>query len=195
MTVLKGGFTPVKHLTGCGDFVTVRMAKDTSLNDASLVYVGDAVRLTSSGKVARLLAADTSASGPGVFGVVARVLVNENGRPRVHGLSNNQHPNISLTADADWLDVYVDPGIVYSARVDASAGASWIGKTFNVTAAARVTAAGISGMQLAGSTAGTSAYAPFKVLAISDFQTGSHSGDANGRVEVIVNYSPVKNSG
>jgi hypothetical protein len=187
MSVLRGGLTPVRTLDSDNNFTTQRFKKATDQNDASLVYVGDPVRLLSSGQVCRLLPADTSAAGgAGVLGVVARVLVTEKGRPRVHGLPD-QHPNISLTSQADYLDVYIDPSIVYSTRIAGSASTAEIGQTVNVTTTARVTAAGISGTIL-DSTASASSYNPFKIIGISDFSLDTRLGDASGRVECIVNY-------
>jgi hypothetical protein len=188
MTLPRGGLWPIRHLAGDASFQTQRIKKDVGGNDASLVYVGDPVRLVS-GKAIRLLAADTSATGPGVFGVVARILRDENGRPRVHGLPD-QHPNISLTADDDWLDVYTDPGIVFGARADASAGNSIIGAGLNVAATARVTASGISGV-LINATAVSANTAPFRGVGMSDFDVNG-LGDTAGRVEVVMNFHPFK---
>jgi len=176
----------VRHLNGNGGFQTQRIRKDSGENDASLVYVGDAVRVVS-GKAVRYLATDVSSSiAPPVFGVVARVLVNEAGRPRVHGLPD-QHPNISLTADADWLDVYTDKGIVFAARIAGSATNEFIGTVLNVASTARVTAAGISGMML-NATAISGDRGPFTVVAVSNFDLDGGGSDAGGRVEVIMNY-------
>lgn len=197
MSVLSGGLHPVRHINGSGDFTTQRVKKSVAGGDASLIYVGDPVRLASN-KVTRLVAGDTSAGpGPGVFGVVARILVTEAGRPRVHGLSNSpaQHPNVSLTADDDWLDVYVDTGIVFAARVDGSAGASLVGSGVNIAATARVTAAGISGTIING-TAVSANTAPFVVLQVSPFNTTTQAGDSSpARVEVMINYGPLKTGG
>lgn len=189
MSLPRGGLYPVRHMNGDGDFQTQRIQKDSTppKADEALIYVGDAVRLLS-GKVVRLSAADTSATGPGVFGVVARILRDEAGRPRVHGLPD-QHPNISLTADTDWLDVYTDKGIVFAARVAGSAGNGLIGSGLNVAATARVTAAGISGTML-NATAVSANTAPFMVVGMSNFDLDG-GGDTGGRVEVIINFSPL----
>lgn len=190
MSVLNGGFTPVKALSGETSFTTRRYQKDVSQGAASLIYVGDPVRLTTGGKVAKLLATDTSAAGPGVMGVVARVLVTEAGRPRVHGLPD-QHPNVSLTADADWLDIYVDPTIVYSGKLNAAVTAGVIGLAYNVVAGTPVAAAGISGTKLDNSTGASSTLLPFKVVGVSNFSLDSSTSDASGRVEVIINKTPL----
>lgn len=188
MSIPRGGFHPVRHLAGGTDFQTQRIRKDGATGaDASLVYVGDPVRLVS-GRALRLVAADTSATGPGVFGVVARVLVNEDGRPRVHGLPD-QHPNISLSADQDWLDVYTDPGIVFSCRVAGSAVNELIGSGLNVATTARVTAAGISGYMV-NATAVSAGTAPFLGVAVSNFDLDGGGSDAGGRMEVVMNYRP-----
>lgn len=179
MSVNRAGLTPVRTLTGTNCFQTSRFQKSTTSQDASLIYVGDAVRVTANGQVKKIIAGQTD-----VLGVVARVVRNEAGRPRVHGLPD-QHPNISLTADADWLDVYVDPTIVYSGRIQASAGTSMIGQTVAVDATARVTAAGISGMIL-DSTASASSLNPFRIIGVSQFNTDTRAGDSGGRVEVVI---------
>jgi hypothetical protein len=192
MTLPRGGFWPVRHLVGGAEFQTQRIKKDVGGQDASLIYVGDPVRLVS-GKAIRLVAGDTSATGPGIFGVVARIGRDEAGRPRVHGLPD-QHPNISLTADDDWLDVYTDPNIVFAARCATSAVAELIGAGLNVATTARVTAAGISGAQL-NVTAVSANTAPFKGVAIANFDLDGGGFDASGRIEVVMNYQTFKGAG
>lgn len=187
MSMPRGGLHPVRHVAGEASFQTQRIQKDSGGGDASLVYVGDPVRLVS-GKVIKLQAADTSATGPGCYGVVARVLVNEAGRARVHGLPD-QHPNVSLTADADWLDVYTDKGIVFAGRADASAGDGLIGSGLNTATTARVTAAGISGTLL-NATAVSANRAPFLCVGMANFDLDG-GGDTAGRIEVIINFSPL----
>lgn len=187
MSLPRGGLRPVRHRSGEASFQTTRIQKDNGGGPASLVYVGDPVRLVS-GKVIGLLAADTSAIGPGCYGVVARVLVDQAGRPRVHGLPD-QHPNISVTGDADWLDVYTDKGIVFAGRADASAANGLIGSGLNITTTARVTAAGISGVLL-NATAVSANRAPFLCVGVSDFDLDG-GGDTAGRIEVIINFSPL----
>lgn len=185
MSLPRGGLYPVRSRGGDASFQTVRVQKDVGSDDASLVYVGDVVRMVS-GKAIRYLAADVSSSiAPPVFGVVARVLRDQNGRPRVHGLPD-QHPNISLTADADWLDVYADKAIVFAGRVAGSAGNGLIGSALNVATTARVTAAGISGTML-NATAVSGDRGPFKMVGMSDFDLDT-LGDTAGRVEVVMNF-------
>lgn len=184
-----GGFRPVRHMNGNNVFQTIRrpknIAADAGLN--SLIYVGDVVSVTADGTVKHYQQVSATRA---VFGVVARVLTNEAGRPRVHGLPD-QHPNISLTAQPDYLDLYVDPGIIYECYVDVSAGASMIGQGMSVLTTARVTAAGMSGDFL-GQAAVVSAKSPFKIEGVSDFSLSTRQGDAEGRVQAIVNYSVFK---
>jgi len=190
MSIPRGGLWPVRHMTGAGVFQTQRIRKDSGADDSSLVYVGDAVRAVS-GKAIRYTAGDCSANvGPPVFGVVARVLVDEKGRPRVHGLPD-QHPNISLTADADWLDVYTDPGIVFAARIAGSATNELIGSVLQIATTARVTGSGISGTML-NATPVSGDRGPFVVVAVSDFDLDGGGSDAGGRCEVVMNYSSLK---
>lgn len=192
MSLPRGGLYPVRHMNGSGDFQTQRVQKDSTPTkaDEALIYVGDPVRIIS-GKAVRLSAADTSAIGPGVFGVVARILVDEAGRPRVHGLPD-QHPNISLTANADWLDVYTDYGIVFAGRATGSAGNGLIGSGLNIASTARVTAAGISGTML-NITAVSANTAPFVCVGVSNFDLDG-GGDTAGRIEVVINRTPLKPS-
>ena len=194
MSIPRGGFWPVRHLNGGATFQTTRIRKDSTPPklDEALIYVGDPVRVLS-GKAVRISAADCSALSCGLFGVVARVLVNEDGRPRVHGLPD-QHPNISLTADADWLDVYTDPGIVYSCRVAGSATNELIGSALNVASTARVTAAGISGAMI-NATAVSANTGLFVGVAVSNFDLDGGGSDAGGRMEVVMNYGPLKTAG
>lgn len=187
--VPSGGLTPVGHQNGSFDFRTQRFAKAAGgTSDANLIYVGDIVRLDSSGQAVRVLAADTSASGGvfgGVLGVVAGIYLDEAGKPQVFGLPT-QSPRIALSADVRYLDVYVDPGIIYAARTAASAGASFIGKTMNITTTARVTAAGISGVQIDSASSAASEN-PVKVVAVSEYQLDTRQGSASGVVNVILN--------
>ena len=190
MSLPRGGLYPVRHMAGEASFQTQRVAKDTGAGDASLIYVGDVVRLVS-GKAIRYLSTDVSSSiAPPVFGVVARVFVDEAGRPRVHGLPD-QHPNISLTANADWLDVYSDPGIVFAAKIAGSATNELINSVLNVASTARVTAAGISGTML-NATAVSGDRGPFTVVAVSNFDLDGGGSDAAGRCEVVMNYNLFK---
>lgn len=187
----KTGFRPVGHINGLNCWQTQRFLKTVGSDD-SLVYVGDLVRV-SAGQAHRLLPAQVTAGVDGSFGtlgVVARVLVNEEGRPRVHGLSQSpaQHPNISLTADADFLDVYMDPGIIYEIGMDGSAGRSQIGRTVGIAATARVTAAGISGVILDASLSASS-FLPIRVIGISNSELGTRAGSMDGNVLCVLNHA------
>jgi len=189
-------FKPVTHLDDSNCFVTHRFLKATDQNDASLVYVGELVRILASGEVARLTPAQVTAAVDGTFGalgVVARVLVNEAGRPRVHGLSQSpqQHPNISLSGDADFLDVYVDPQVVYQISVDGSAGRSLIGQTVGLVATARTTAAGIPGVMLDTSVSASS-FLPIKIIGIADSELASRAGSVDGKVQCVLNHQVTK---
>ena len=190
MSLPRGGLYPSRHLAGEASFQTQRVPKETGAGDASLIYVGDAVRLVS-GKAIRYLSTDVSSSiAPPVFGVVGRVLVDEKGRPRVHGLPD-QHPNISLTAQADFLDVYTDPHLVFAGRIAGSATNELINSVLNVATTARVTAAGISGTML-NATPVSGDRGPFVVVGVSDFDLNGGGSDAAGRVEVIMNFNAFK---
>ena len=187
MSIPRGGLYPVRSLGGGQAFQTERFPKETGAGDASLLYVGDPVRLVS-GKIIRYTTGDASANAaPPVLGVVARILVDEAGRPRVHGLPD-QHPNISLTAQADWVDVYCDPATVFSARIAGSATNELVDSALQVAATARVTAAWISG-SLLNATAVSGDRGPFLVVGVSNFDLDGGGSDAAGRAEVIVNYS------
>lgn len=182
------GLTPVRHITGDNSFATRRFKKTGAATAQALVYVGDPVYILADGDVRRLTAAEVTAAAGALFaGVVARVFKDEKGTPRVHGLPD-QHPNISLSADTDYLDVYIDAGIVYQANVGVSAGASMIGQTATVSAGARVTAAGMSGTELAlEASADTGGQNPFRVIGISQFGLDTQQGNAAGDVEVMWN--------
>jgi len=182
------GLIPVRHITGDNSFTTRRFKKTGAATAQALVYVGDPVYILADGDVRRLTAAEVTAAAGVLFaGVVARVLKDEKGTPRVHGLPD-QHPNISLSADTDYLDVYVDPGIIYQANIGTSAGLSNIGQTATVSAGARVTAAGMSGTELAlEASADTGGQNPFRVVGMSQFTLDAQSGDPAGHVEVMFN--------
>lgn len=190
---MAGGFIPVRHITGDNSFTTRRFKKNHAGSSASdLIYVGDPVRISANGTIARLVAGDVGSSAasttPTTLGVVARFVRDEAGTPRVHGLPD-QHPNISLSADTDYADVYVDPGIIYQANIGVSAGASMIGQNATVSAGSRVTAAGQSGTELSLLASAASNEAPFKVVGITQFNLDTRQGDAAGRVECMVNAS------
>lgn len=185
------GFRPVRHVNGNNCFNTTRMQKGDTTTDAGLIYVGDPVKLLAGGGVSRLLPADSSAAANSPVGIVARVYTNADGKTRTHGLPD-QHPNISLTANADWFDVYVDPGIVYEATNVVAAVIADVGRSVNVTAGARVTAAGISGYGLDTAATATSTN-PFRIVQISRSSLDSHSSAESGKYEVIFNNHVYKN--
>lgn len=187
---MAGGLVPVRHITGDNSFTTRRFKKTGAATNEALVYVGDVVYILADGSVRRLVATPSAANGPTMVGVVANIYTDEQGTPRVHGLPT-QHPNISLSADTDFLDVYIDPGIVYAANIGTSAGGSDIGSNAQVSAGARVTAAGQSGTTLAVT---TSADGVFKIIGMSQFQLGTRQGNTNGDVEVIVNSQWLKST-
>ncbi len=188
---MSGGFRPIRHLAGHNTFSTQRFQKSTTADDTTLIYVGDPVKLTS-GKVVRYMSTDGGV-GQAVLGIVARVLVSEAGRAKVHSLTvNGQHPDISLTADADWFDVYVDPGIVYAVNCDVSAGSGSIGAACNVKVTGRNTAAGISGSRL---TLSGTANAGFKIIGMIPAIGESSVKSALGNVECVVNYGITKSTG
>lgn len=191
MSIPRGGFWPVRHLNGNGSFQTQRLAKETGANDASLLYVGDPVRIVS-GKVQRYLSTDVSSSvAPPVAGVAARILRDAAGRPRVHGLPD-QHPNISLTADADYVDFYSDYGIVFATKAAGNVSAASINTVVNVTTTARITACGISGTIIANA-AVSADRGPFVITEVSDFDIDNQENDTGGRIGVVMNYNIWKN--
>lgn len=191
----RGGLVPVRSLNGRHDPITNRYKKTTEGDDTALIYVGDPLALNADGTVRALKAADTTAAAANYIGVAARIFINQDGRSRVHGLPD-QHPNISVTADADWIDVYDDPDQVFAARTSTSAGMSEVGNTTNITTTARVTAAGISGVQLDLSTSAAIAQNPFRIVRVStDNLENGELGDAEGRVEVIANNHVFRSTG
>lgn len=191
---MAGGFVPVRHITGDNSFATRRFKKTGAATDQALIYVGDPVYILTNGDVRRLTAAEVTA-GAGIVGagVVARVLRDEKGTPRVHGLPD-QHPNISLSADTEYLDVYIDPGIVYQANIGASAGASMIGQNATLSAGTRVTAAGLSGSELSLATSAASNEAPFRIVGMSQFSLDTQQGNAAGNVECMFNTHWLKST-
>lgn len=184
-----GGFRPVRTLDGLNCFPTIRKPKGTGATDKELIYVGDVVGLNADGSVSRIVATDVSATGIArpVFGVVAAVFKDEAGTPYTHSLPT-KHPNISNSADADWLDVYYGDNIVYLANIDTSAAFSLTGQAVGIKVTARTTASGISGMMIDASVSASS-FNPFKILGIADTELVTNAGSSTGYVEVIPNYS------
>lgn len=187
------GFTPSRHITGDNSFTTRRFQKITGGNDSALLYVGDACYIDANGQVSRLTSAQVTA-GAGVIGVgvVAGIYTDSAGTPRVHGLPD-QSPRISLSAQADWVDVYIDPNIVFVGTISTSAGLTNMGQNCTVSAGARVTAAGQSGMELAVLTSAISSEAPFKIVGIGPFDLSTpNQGSSSGQVEVVFNNNWLK---
>ena len=179
------GFRPSGNLTGgAGAIQTRRFQKSSDGTDDELIYVGDPIKLNADGTVSRLLVADYSAAAGALVGVAVRIMTSEDGKPKTHSLPA-QHPNISLTADTDWIDVTTDPNIIYEVVGNAAATQASIGAAFNVDVTSRNTAAGISGykLDLASSSRTT---APFKVIGVSK-RTLTHVSADSGLLEVIVN--------
>lgn len=184
MTTPRMGFVGSRHLTG-GRTLTKRFKVKADTNNA--FGINDPVFLNSDGTVSPVTAAVS-----GNFAGIIQSLYRTNTANEAIPLTFNQ-PSTGqylVTAQAGFVDVIIDANQLFVASLDVSASAGLIGSTVHVTAAPPDSATGVSRYGLKGSTIGTDAERPFKIvgLAPSEIISGRW-GDkpANTGVEVKLN--------
>lgn len=188
------GFVGCRSLNGGTDVI---MTVPVSSSTGNQFFIGDAVKLKTTGKAA------PAGSTGNILGIVQGIFKSNNsGQPAP--LTFNL-PSIGLylqSSQAGFVSVNVDPYKTYLALIDVTASAALIGSNAFVSAGAPVTAAGRSGMTLKKATS-TSADGQFQIvgLAPTDLVNGyaSEYGNANGKgvVEVKINFAAfgVNNTG
>lgn len=179
------GFQGCRSLNGGSDIlVTVPVSSSTG----NQFFIGDAVRLKTSGKAA------PAGSTGNVLGVVAGLFKSNNaGQPAPLTFNLPSVGGLFLqSSQAGFVSVNVDPNKTYLASIDVTASAALIGSNAFVSAGTPVTAAGRSGMTLKKATS-TSADGQFMIvgLAPTDLVNGyaSEYGNSSGKgvVEVKIN--------
>ncbi len=181
-----GGFRPIRHLTGgAGGCFKTRMFEK---NAADQVFPGDALQLLGTGLVTRMAdsSGDTTPAQRQVVGVAARVVQNRQGRPKTFATSGK---NLFSPAGAtDWIEVYVDPAIVYEAIYHTSAGQAQIGELVSTSAKANVSAVGQNNT-VVGVPTSANADSPFRIVDISprSLTPSNDKGSAGGLIEVVIN--------
>lgn len=178
------GFQGCRSLNGGSDItITVPVSSSTG----NQFFIGDAVRLKTSGKAA------PASSTSNILGIVQGIFKSNNaGQPAP--LTFNL-PSIGLylqSSQAGFVSVVVDPNKTFLASIDVTASAGLIGSNAFVSAGTPVTAAGRSGMTLKKATS-TSADGQFMIVGLSPadlvngyaLEYGNSSG--KGVVEVKIN--------
>jgi len=187
MAATPNGFKAVRHLSGTNNFRTRTIAVDDS--NPKPIYMGHAVVL-SSGK-----AVEHTSTGVGpILGIVKACYSSLKNRPLTFNQPNSG-PFIPAST-AGFVDVYIDPDIVYEVVADSGMTAAQVGDLADITATGSgASNTGISKMALDTTTiaAQTSANVqtlPFRVIGLARVEeTPVGSGfTANAlKVEVIVN--------
>ena len=182
------GFTPAGHLFGAVSFRTKRYPVSADNAKALGLAKGDAVALRG-GYAVKLDAMGTSGTPKPVLGVVAQPL-NSSARPFT--FAQPQGGPFLPGSTAGFVDVYIDPFIVYSVQCDASVPAVNIGQLIDVTAGGINTAAGTSKMAVKFATITATSTFPFKIIGYAPtdpnavMETGV--GEASNQdVHVIIN--------
>ncbi len=200
-----GGFRPIRHLTGGagGSFKTRRFQKDgTATGHFSELFPGDPVILMGTGLVrgATALSAASTPAQRAVVGVVARIVADRDGKPKTFEASGKSLYSSSAST-TDWVDVYVDPDIVYEVIMEggASAGQTEIGRLVQATAvqASKVSAAGQSGNEIQSSAPATANCGLYRIVDISprSLSPTTDKGSSSGLVEVIIDQHIFRRGG
>lgn len=180
------GFIGCRSLNGgCDVLQTIAVSSSTG----NQFFIGDAVKLKTSGKVA------PAGSTGNILGIVQGIFKsNISGQPAplVFNL-----PSIGLylqSSQAGFVSVNSDPFKTYLVTIDVTASAALIGSNAFVSAGTPVTAAGRSGMTIKKATS-TSADGQFQIigLAPTDLVNGyaTEYGNSSGKgvVEVKINFA------
>lgn len=181
------GFKAVRHLTGINNWRTQSFIVDD--NNPKPIFIGHAVAL-SSGKVVEH---SSTLAGP-ILGVVKACYTSTKNRP----LTFNQPttgPYIPASTRG-YVDVYIDPDIVYEVVADSGMANDDIGQLGEITATGSGNPlTGISRMAMdtstfAAQTSVNSQTLPFRVLGLARVEeapVGSGFGqDAPTKVEVVI---------
>lgn len=181
MATPKNGFVPCRSLTGTRPLTKTFKVKADANNAFG---IGDPVFYNNDGTVSPV----TAAVSGNFAGVITAVYKTNSANEKI-ALTFNQ-PSTGpylVTGQAGFADVIIDSNKTFVAQIDVSASAGLIGNTVHVSAGAPNNATGISTYSLKGSTLGTDAERPFKIIGIAPAEqiTGKWSDKpANSGVEV-----------
>jgi len=185
------GFVASRHLTGQKP-VLKQFEVEAGANNA--FFIGDPVVLTAAGKIIPV----TAAASANFSGVIAAVYgkINDYDPPRPLTFSHPTNGPYLTTGQSGFALVNVDPNQLYIAQLDVTASIGLIGATIGISAGTPNTAVGRSGYNLKGSTVGTDAERPFKIvgLAPSELITGRGDKPAGCGIEVKPNLSSLTNT-
>lgn len=140
------GFVACRKLGG-GEAIQKTFAVSASTNQA--YFIGDAVALNTTGKVAPLTGARP------LLGVITALMKSTNGKPRPLSFNQPGAGPYLTSGQAGFALVNVDPNQTYVAVIGATGNEALIGGVAKVSAGAPNTANGLSGQSL-GSTISTS---------------------------------------
>lgn len=160
MATPRNGFVASRHLSGGRASLKTYPVKADANNAFA---IGDPVVLRSDGTVAPV----TAAVSANFLGVIQGLYRTNSANERIE-LTFNQPStgNYLVTGQAGFAQVNVDPDQLYIVQLDVTASVGLVGNTVHVSAAAPAST-GISRYSLAGTTLGTDAERPFKIIGIA----------------------------
>lgn len=188
---MANGFKAVRHLNGNNmSFETDSFIVDD--NNPKPIFVGHAVALSSG----RVVEHSSALNGP-ILGVVAACYTSTENRPRTFG-QPDAGPYVPMSSRA-YVDVYVDPDIVYEVVADSGMVNDDIGQLCDIVASTSGNPkTGISYMAidttlLAAQTSGNNQTLPFRAIGLARSERtpigqGFGSGNAT-KIEVVINNS------
>lgn len=187
MATPRNGFVASRTLTGKNP--VLRMFK-VKVDATNAYFQGDPVALDANG-FAVIVTAAVSANYLGVIHSLYGDPGNDFDPPRALTFNQPTRGPYLVTGASGFALVNVDTEQLYVVQLDVTASSGLIGATVHVSAGAPNTAAGISGFCLKGSTIGTDAERPFKIVGIAPGEQTTGRGDkaAGSGVEVKLNSS------
>ena len=182
----RNGFVPYRSLGGGNTLLNLQRV-NAGANNA--FFINDAVYETS-GKLSTVTA--SAGNYVGVIHALYSLSSTDGNKPKPLTFNQPGSGPYLVTAQEGYAAVCYDPLQTYIAQIDVSASAGLVGKTINVSAGAPNTRAGISGMNLKGSTLSTSADNPFKIVGLAPTELVNGYGrdfPAGSAVEVKLNFT------
>jgi len=172
-----------------GDYEPHTHRYKVSADNAAAIFAGDPVVLNAGGGVQSWRTADASAvaSQRGLLGVV-KAVYDSNGKPLTHSQPTNG-PFLDASTEG-WVDVIIDPDVVYSVNASASASREMIGGYVPMAVGVDNSAAGISGIgiNLGGAVASATGDEVFQVIDVSPVELNQPDliGGAGANNDVLV---------
>lgn len=153
-----------------------------------MFFIGDAVKFDAAGN-GKIIPLPTSAAGAGLGVVTALYKKNSDGSlmPLTFNQPTPGGPFLGAS-QAGYAQVVIDGAARYVAQLDVTASQGLIGSNIDVSAGTPSTAAGISGMNLKGTSIATTTNRSFKIVGIAstEFIGTNRSGDFAAGSGVIV---------